>query len=94
MGRRSRSRSFGRDRSRDRRRSCSGKPGAAGPTAPTRGPWALFRLLDAATVRQETPLKYLVTVQAGGRTASLLFEASSAINPFGQNVLRGFGCGG
>ncbi len=68
--------------------------GGSGPYRAYQGPWALFRLLDAATVQQQTPLKYLVTVQAGGRAASLRFEASSAINPFGQNVLRGFRCGG
>jgi type VI secretion system protein ImpL len=65
-----------------------------GPYRDYQGPWALFRLLGAATVRQQTPLQYLVTVKAGGRTASLALEASSAINPFGQNVLSGFRCGG
>lgn len=68
--------------------------GGTGPYSAYQGPWALFRLLDTATIRQETPLKYLVTLQAGGRSASLLLEASSAINPFGQSLLRGFRCGG
>ncbi|HVS76946.1 MAG TPA: type VI secretion system membrane subunit TssM [Steroidobacteraceae bacterium] len=68
--------------------------GGTGPHRAYQGPWALFRLLDSATVRQETPLKYVVTLQAGGRTASLLLEAGSAINPFGQTLLRGFRCGG
>ena len=68
--------------------------GGTGPYRTYRGPWAMFRLLDSATIKQETPLDYLVTLQAGGRTASLLFEASSAINPFGQSLLRGFRCGG
>lgn len=65
-----------------------------GPHRAFQGPWAFFRLLDTTTIKQETPLRYLVTVQAGGRTATLLLEASSAINPFGQSLLRGFRCGG
>jgi type VI secretion system protein ImpL len=68
--------------------------GGAGPNRSYQGPWALFRLLDDATVQPQSELKYLVTLTAGGHTARVTLEATSVRNPFARNELRGFRCGG
>jgi type VI secretion system protein ImpL len=68
--------------------------GGTGPHLVYQGPWALFRMLGAARVQRRTGLDYDVTLTAGGRTARLRLEASSVINPFGADALRGFRCGG
>jgi type VI secretion system protein ImpL len=63
------------------------------PNAVEQGPWAVFRLLDKATVEAQSDTTYLVTFNLGGRQAKLLLQAASSRNPFGSNnVLQGFGC--
>ncbi len=57
------------------------------------GPWAWLRLLDASEVtRTALPEQFLVTFQVGGRYLKLKMRASSAFNPFGSRVMRGFQC--
>ncbi|MBB5018756.1 type VI secretion system protein ImpL [Chitinivorax tropicus] len=59
----------------------------------TDGPWALFRLLDKATV-ETTPQaeRYKVTFDLEGKKASFELTASSVINPFRRDVLERFRC--
>jgi type VI secretion system protein ImpL len=68
--------------------------GGGGPNRSYRGPWALFHLLDDASVQPQTDVRYLVTLSAGGRMARLTLEATSVRNPFGRSELRQFRCGG
>jgi type VI secretion system protein ImpL len=68
--------------------------GGAGPNRSYQGPWALFRLLDDATLQPQSELKYLVTLTAGGHTGRVTLEATSVRNPFAHNELHGFRCGG
>jgi type VI secretion system protein ImpL len=68
--------------------------GGSGPNRSYQGPWALFHLLDEASVQPQSDVRYLVTVSAGGRIARLTLEAASVRNPFGRNELRSFRCGG
>jgi type VI secretion system protein ImpL len=56
------------------------------------GPWALFRLLDAAQVRQESDLRYEVTFEKGGYTSLVRIDASSVFNPFRLRDLQQFRC--
>ncbi|HTV80433.1 MAG TPA: type VI secretion system membrane subunit TssM [Steroidobacteraceae bacterium] len=67
--------------------------GGAGPNRSYQGPWALFHLLDEASVQPQSDVRYLVTVTASGRTARVTLEATSVRNPFGRAELRGFRCG-
>jgi type VI secretion system protein ImpL len=66
--------------------------GGGGPNRSYRGPWALFHLLDDASVQPQTDVRYVVTLTAGGRLARLILEASSVRNPFTRNELRSFRC--
>ena len=66
----------------------------AGPNKTYQGPWALFRLLDDASIQPQSDVRYLLTLTAAGRTARLTLEAGSARNPFGRNELRSFRCTG
>jgi len=68
--------------------------GGGGPNRSYQGPWALFRLLDDATIQPQSDVRYLLTLSAGGRTARLILEAASVRNPFARNELRSFRCGG
>jgi type VI secretion system protein ImpL len=68
--------------------------GGAGPNRSYQGPWALFHLLDDASIQPQSDVRYLVTLTAGGRTARLTLEATSVRNPFARNELRSFRCGG
>ncbi len=68
--------------------------GGGGPNRSYQGPWALFHLLDDATIQPQSDVRYLVTLSAGGRTARLTLEASSVRNPFARNELRSFRCSG
>jgi type VI secretion system protein ImpL len=67
--------------------------GGSGPNRTYRGPWALFRLLDEASVQPQSDVRYLVTLKADGRTARVALEATSVRNPFARNELRNFRCG-
>lgn len=68
--------------------------GGGGPNHSYQGPWALFHLLDDASVQPQSDVRYLVTLSAGGRLARLTLEATSVRNPFARNELRSFRCGG
>ena len=68
--------------------------GGGGPNRSYQGPWALFRLLDEASVQPQSDVRYVVTLSAGGRLARLTLEATSVRNPFARNELRSFRCGG
>lgn len=66
--------------------------GGAGPNRSYLGPWALFHLLDEATVTPQSDVRYQVGLSAGGHSARLLLEAASVRNPFSRNELRAFHC--
>lgn len=68
--------------------------GGSGPNRTYQGPWALFHLLDEASIQPQSDVRYLVTLSAGGRTAKLTLEATSVRNPFARNELRSFRCTG
>ena len=69
-------------------------PSGSGPSGITEsGAWDWFRLLDrsrieASGVREQ----FDVTFSVGGRSARLRLAATSASNPFGSDMLRGFRC--
>jgi type VI secretion system protein ImpL len=56
------------------------------------GPWALFRLLDAARVRNAGPSRLRATFGDGAQTASLDFNLPSATDPFGRGGPFSFHC--
>ncbi len=56
------------------------------------GPWAWFRLLDAASVRAESDVRFSATFQAGGHQGAVIVEAPSIRNPYQKSVLRQFRC--
>ncbi len=66
----------------------------AHPQLAFQGPWALFRLLDQATVQPQSPTHFLVIVHVSGKQARLLLEAASIRNPFARPELTSFRCGG
>ena len=68
--------------------------GGGGPNRSYQGPWALFHLLDEASVQPQSDVRYLVTLSAGGHIARLTLEATSVRNPFARNELRSFRCSG
>jgi type VI secretion system protein ImpL len=67
----------------------------ASQTTTRPGPWALWRLLDTASVTPEagSDVRYLLTLQAAGRTAQFHLDASSIYNPFvDRSLLQSFRC--
>jgi len=68
----------------------------AGPAASVvfDGPWAIFRLLDAATVTAQNDVRFRVALGAGNHTARLALDATSIRNPFGNPAVARFRCGG
>jgi type VI secretion system protein ImpL len=57
------------------------------------GPWAFFRLLDAAHIqRSNLTDRFNVTFTAGGRYATFELRAGSVLNPFSLPALRSFRC--
>lgn len=66
--------------------------GGGGPNLVTQGPWALYRLLEQATIQPQSDTTFLVTFDLNGRSARLVLQAASSRNPFGRNVLHGFAC--
>jgi type VI secretion system protein ImpL len=56
------------------------------------GPWAFFRLLDAAQVVRESDLRYRFQFEKSGFTAQGRIDAASALNPFGERELPQFRC--
>jgi type VI secretion system protein ImpL len=69
-------------------------PAAGAAAAPHReGPWALFRLLDTASVEQAgQPDRFRIAFGAG--LATLDLAASSVVNPFRSGILDRFRCPG
>jgi len=65
----------------------------AHPNLVFHGPWAWFRLIDAAAVRAESDSKFDVTFQSGGHQSTVIVSPRSILNPF-QKSLRQFSCGG
>jgi type VI secretion system protein ImpL len=66
----------------------------AKPNLAFQGPWALFRLLDAAVSQPQSDVRYATAWQVGGHEARITIEANSVRNPFTRNLLRQFSCGG
>jgi type VI secretion system protein ImpL len=58
------------------------------------GPWAIFRLLDAASLTAASEVRHRVRLGAGGHSAELMLEASSIRNPFSNPAIARFRCGG
>ncbi len=56
------------------------------------GPWAWFRLLDAASVRSTASDRKRVIFNVGGRLATFDMQSSSVINPFSLAALSKFSC--
>ena len=57
------------------------------------GPWAWFRLLDAAELRRTNVTdRNRVIFNIGGRIAIFQLRAGSALNPFSGAAVRGFRC--
>ena len=67
-------------------------PGAAASGPALQGPWAWFRLLDAAKVEKLSDTRYRLTFGAGGHSMAVLLDAASSRNPFGGSPLAGFRC--
>lgn len=63
------------------------------PNVSHRGPWAWFRLLDAAQVRPLSPTRFELTFKAGGREARVILDAASARNPLVNREYQRFSCG-
>jgi type VI secretion system protein ImpL len=58
------------------------------------GPWAIFRMLDAAGLTSATEVRHRVSLGAGGHSAQLMLEATSIRNPFRNSGIARFRCGG
>lgn len=59
----------------------------------TEGPWALFRLLDRATIESTSlPERFRVTLSVAGRNAVFEVTANSVQNPFRLNAIERFSC--
>lgn len=63
-------------------------------TTAFQGPWAWFRLLEAANLRLETDVRLTALFQGGGHQASVIIEPASIRNPFQSSGVRQFRCGG
>jgi type VI secretion system protein ImpL len=62
------------------------------PSATFQGPWAWFRLLDSASRRQDTDVRFIAAFQGNGHQATVIIEAPSIRNPYRQSGVRGFLC--
>jgi type VI secretion system protein ImpL len=58
----------------------------------SQGPWALFRLLDQASVQPLSDTRLAVTFKGGGSQARVIFEAASIRNPFVHQEVTRFHC--
>jgi len=57
------------------------------------GPWAWFRMLDAAEVRNtNAPDRKRVIFNIGGRIAIFNMQTNTSINPFSLPTLSKFSC--
>ncbi len=62
------------------------------PNSVFTGPWAVFRLLDAAEMHRESDVRYVATFRLGAHEARAAIEAQSIRNPFGARDVRQFRC--
>jgi type VI secretion system protein ImpL len=67
-------------------------PTGARPNLAFQGPWAWFRLLDAATLRAETDVRFDAAFKNGGHQATVIIEASSIRNPYQKSPVHQFRC--
>ncbi len=65
----------------------------AHPNLTFQGPWAWFRLLDAATLRAESDVRFDAAFQNGGHQATVIIEATSIRNPYQKSPVHQFRCG-
>jgi type VI protein secretion system component VasK len=56
------------------------------------GPWALFRLLDAAQERRESDVRSSYTFQMPGHSARIVVDAANVLNPFSTRSWQRFRC--
>ena len=65
----------------------------AGPLVITRGPWALFRLFETATIEPgAVPEKFSVIMNLDGKRVRLEVIAASVFNPFQMREIKQFRC--
>ncbi|GLR25457.1 type VI secretion IcmF C-terminal domain-containing protein [Limnobacter litoralis] len=58
-----------------------------------KGPWALFRLFDAAQIKTtDRPERFLATIHLGAKSFELEVMANSAFNPLRMRALHAFRC--
>jgi type VI protein secretion system component VasK len=63
-----------------------------GPALRFDKPWALFRLLDRATVTRNSDTSFSAAFSVEGRNAEVDIQANSVRNPFAQPDLFRFRC--
>ena len=66
---------------------------AARPNQVFDGPWAWFRLIDAADFRRESDVRFVLRVENGGHEAEVRLDAASIQNPYALGELQQFRCG-
>ena len=57
-----------------------------------RGPWSLFRMVEAGTLVKQSDNETVVSYTVGGRKAVLSFTTVSGKNPFNLGIFRPFDC--
>jgi type VI secretion system protein ImpL len=68
-------------------------PAMTGASEEYAGPWALFRLMDHAALKEQgAPGHFMVVFDVGGRHASFDVSSSSGANPFRLRELERFEC--
>jgi len=68
---------------------------AAHPNLSFQGPWAWFRLLDAASLHSDSDVRFTASFHAGGHQGTVIIEPTSIRNPYQQaGVVHQFKCGG
>jgi type VI secretion system protein ImpL len=65
----------------------------ARPNLTFQGPWAWFRLLEAASIHAESDVRFAVGFQAGGHQGTVVLEPTSIRNPYQSSLVRQFRCG-
>jgi type VI secretion system protein ImpL len=65
----------------------------ARPNLAFQGPWAWFRLLDAATLKAETDVRFNAGFSNSGHQATVIIEANSIRNPYLKPDVHQFRCG-
>ncbi|HEY0747834.1 MAG TPA: type VI secretion system membrane subunit TssM [Steroidobacteraceae bacterium] len=65
----------------------------ARPNLIFQGPWAWFRLLDAASMHADSDVRFVATFKAGSHQGGITIEPTSIRNPYQAAVVRQFKCG-